>query len=329
MLQQTQVATVIPYYEKFLARCGDVVALADASETEVMSLWAGLGYYSRARNLHKCAQQVRDRFNGQFPTDMDDLVSLPGIGESTAAAIAVFAFGQRQSILDGNVKRVFTRYFGIDGVLEQNATINQLWALADEHLPRTNPVAYTQGLMDLGATCCTRTKPRCDQCPVASTCVALADNRVSELPVRRKKKPIPERDATMLVFCCATGSDCQVLVQQRPATGIWGGLMSLPESTASADAPPDQLLRGAGHGLMAGDATQELSEWRDDCTLRTRLDPIAHAFTHYRLKIYPVVFDVRNPGRLAQGQWLGKDNVDTAPLPAPVKKLIQTVLELP
>jgi A/G-specific adenine glycosylase len=323
MLQQTQVATVIPYYENFLSRYSDVVALANAPTQDVMSLWAGLGYYSRARNLHKCAQQVRDRFNGEFPADMDDLISLPGIGESTAAAIAVFAFGQRQAIMDGNVKRVFARQFGVQDEIEKSATINQLWDLADKHLPGSNAVGYTQGLMDLGATCCTRSKPNCEFCPVSASCVALATDKVSSLPVRRKKKPVPQRETTMLVFCRLVGGKCEVFVEPRPQSGIWAGLFSLPESTADAKASLDSLLHGAqlDRTLNDGATADTLG-----CSVTARLAPIAHAFTHYRLNINPVVLMATNSKGLSGGQWLGAKKVSTAALPAPVKKLIQAVL---
>jgi len=323
MLQQTQVATVIPYYENFLARYKDVVALANAPEQDVMSLWAGLGYYSRARNLHKCAQQVRDRFGGEFPGDMDNLISLPGIGESTAAAISVFAFGQRQAIMDGNVKRVFARQFGVDGVLEQSATINQLWELADNHLPHTDPVAYTQGLMDLGATCCTRTKSKCSLCPVSSSCVALDTDRVGSLPVRRKKKPVPQRETTMLVLCRQPGAQREVFVQPRPETGIWAGLLSLPESTADPDAQVDSLLRGAQLDRLLNDGADNDGS---GYTVQARLAPIAHAFSHYRLNINPVVILAAQTNHFAGGHWLTTDKVNSAALPAPVKKLIQAVL---
>ena len=187
MLQQTQVATVIPYYERFLARFPDVAALAAAAQEDVMPYWAGLGYYARARNLHRCAQEIARDWQGRFPPTAEAIATLPGIGCSTAAAIAAFAYGERSPILDGNVKRVFTRHFGIAGDPSKREVEQRLWALADtqvEVAPDLDMAAYTQGLMDLGATLCTRGKPACDKCPVADTCVARREGRQAELPTR-------------------------------------------------------------------------------------------------------------------------------------------------
>lgn len=226
MLQQTQVQTVIPYYARFLASFPTVAALASAPLEDVLTLWAGLGYYARARNLHACARTVVSEYGGQFPADPEILTTLPGIGRSTAAAIAVFAFKQRAAILDGNVKRVFCRVFGIDGIPATTAVDKSLWLLADTLLPKKDVGAYTQGLMDLGATCCTRSKPRCDSCPMKSFCAALATNRVSELPHRKTKGKLPVRTARVWLI----RDDDHVWLERRQACGIWGGLLSLPDA---------------------------------------------------------------------------------------------------
>ena len=225
MLQQTQVTTVIPYYQRFIARFPTVEALATASSDAVMAHWSGLGYYARARNLQRCAQIVMADYAGIFPADPAQLAALPGIGRSTAAAIAVFAYGTRAAIMDGNVKRVFCRVWGIDGYPGEKKIEQILWEYANAALPQTEIEAYTQGLMDLGATLCTRQKPLCSACPLASRCVALASNRVLELPTRKLPKKRPEKHTTLLLLT----ENNQVLLVQRPPSGIWGGLLSLPE----------------------------------------------------------------------------------------------------
>ena len=238
MLQQTQVATVIPYYARFLEKFPDVSALAAAPSEEVMSLWAGLGYYTRARNLHRCAQTVVSEHGALFPSDTEQLSALPGIGPSTAAAIAAFAYGARAAILDGNVKRVFCRVFGIEGFPGQASIEKMLWQRASSLLPDKDIESYTQGLMDLGATLCTRNRPQCATCPMQARCVAYATGRTAELPVRKPKKQVPEKSTVMLLV----QHEGEILLEQRPPEGIWGGLLSLPEllrlqeETSSAEA---------------------------------------------------------------------------------------------
>ena len=232
MLQQTQVAAVIPYYTRFLQRFPDVCALASSPSPDVMAAWAGLGYYSRARNLHRCAQAVVERHEGRFPATVDALSALPGIGRSTAAAIAAFAFGERAAILDGNVKRVFARHFGVEGYPGATAVERRLWSIAERELPASGIEGYTQGLMDLGATLCVRVRPRCGDCPVAVTCVAKAQGRTAELPAPRPAKARPVRHATVVIVRDDRGA---LLLETRPPTGIWGGLVSLPEFDAEAD----------------------------------------------------------------------------------------------
>ena len=226
MLQQTQVQTVIPYYARFLERFPTIKDLAKADINDVLTLWAGLGYYARARNLHACAQAITTDYQGQFPNDPEALATLPGIGRSTAAAICAFAFGHRAAILDGNVKRVFCRVFGIEGVPTTSAVDKQLWLLAESLLPKTGIEAYTQGLMDLGATCCSRTKARCDVCPMSGFCNAQQTNRVSELPHRKAKVSLPVRTSKVWLI----RDDDHVWLERRQACGIWGGLLSLPDA---------------------------------------------------------------------------------------------------
>ena len=319
MLQQTQVATVIPYYNKFLGSFPDVVSLADAGSEEVMSHWSGLGYYSRARNLPRCAQQVRDEYGGTFPADTNRLEQLPGIGRSTAAAIAVFAFGQREAIMDGNVKRVFARHFGVNGEIQAAATINSLWSIADRELAVSDPVAYTQGMMDLGATCCTRSSPQCEDCPVSAGCVALKTGRVSELPRRRKRKALQTRRCTMLLVTQGKGPDARIVVFQRPGDGIWPGLLSLPESSLPAQASIAEHLGSlSSEGLINRVADVAAT----DPPGASRLATVQHAFTHFKLQIDPVVVPVQALSLSEPARWLAFSDVADAPLPAPVKKLL-------
>lgn len=311
MLQQTQVATVVPYYHRFLQRFPEVSALAAAPVDEVMALWAGLGYYTRARNLHRCAQAVVERHGGRFPSDVAQLAELPGIGQSTAAAIAAFAYGARAAILDGNVKRVFCRVFGIDGFPGQASVEKHLWQRAAALLPERDIEAYTQGLMDLGATLCTRSRPRCGDCPMQARCVAHATDRTAELPARKPKKVVPQRSTVMLVVL----HEGELLLEQRPPSGIWGGLLSLPELDrlgGRIDGAMEDAVRMALAGFGAVDAIEPLPEF-------------VHAFTHYRLQVTPlkVALAARHAGaaQAAYG-WYDAEAVARAGLPAPVRKLL-------
>ena len=305
MLQQTQVTAVIPYYQRFLVRFPDVASLAAAPSEDVMAHWSGLGYYTRARNLHRCAQRVVAEFGGVFPSDPEVLASLPGIGRSTAAAIAAFAYGARAAILDGNVKRVFCRVFGIDGYPGEKRIEDRLWQRAVALLPEDGIEAYTQGLMDLGATACTRSSPVCQRCPLTQRCVALATSRVRELPVRKPKKVVPEKSTTMLVI--TEGSE--VLLEQRPDSGIWGGLLSLPEVELEADVEAAAARFGIFHG----------SE---------RLQPFSHTFTHFKLHVAPFRMRLAQRTHVAGEDryvWYPGADLADAPLPAPVKKLLLAV----
>jgi A/G-specific adenine glycosylase len=294
MLQQTQVAAVIPYYERFLARFPDFAALAGASEDEVLRLWSGLGYYARGRNLLRAARQVAKV--GRFPDTYEEIHALPGVGPSTAAAIAAFAFGRRAAILDGNVKRVLARRFGVEGDKAQ-------WALAQKLLPARAIETYTQALMDLGATICTRTRPICERCPVARDCVARREDRIAELPAARKRKPLPLKRATWLVLL-HKGS---VLLERRPGTGIWGGLWVFP------DGPEKNAGAFCEKSLSCAVARTQ------------RMPVIEHGFTHFRLNIQPIRCSVKrifpraeSPGRI----WLDVEDAARAAVPAPVRKLL-------
>ena len=307
MLQQTQVRTVIPYYERFMQRFPDVGALADAALDAVLDHWSGLGYYARARNLHKAAGVIRDDFDGVFPDDFDNVCALPGIGPSTAGAILSLAFGQRHAILDGNVKRVLARHRAIGGWPGKTAVGKALWAAAETHTPQQRVGDYTQAIMDLGATVCARSKPLCDACPVSADCVALAESAVEQYPGRKPKKARPLRSTTMVLAV----NDGAVYLEKRPPAGIWGGLWSLPE-----------LENG------------EVAEW-----CRDRLDAIQgeivswgvlrHSFSHYDLDIQPVVVHIDDASRrVADGPDATWHRLDAAPpggIAAPVQKLIDSL----
>ncbi|NJD26585.1 MAG: A/G-specific adenine glycosylase [Betaproteobacteria bacterium] len=304
MLQQTQVTTVIPYYARFLARFPDIAALAAAPLEEVIALWAGLGYYARARNLHRCAREVVAVHAGKFPETASALAALPGIGRSTAAAIAAFAFGERAAILDGNVKRVLCRHFAIEGFPGQAAIHAALWDLAESLLPARDIAAYTQGLMDLGATLCTRSRPDCAACPLATSCIALAEGRQTELPARRPRPAIPVRRATFVLI----SDGARLLLERRPPSGIWGGLLVPPEGE------PGAVL--ARLGLAAEQEPEPLA-------------PLRHAFTHFRLTLEPVLcrVTVGTACREAGTEWVRIADIAGAGVPAPVQKLVRRLAE--
>lgn len=321
MLQQTQVAAVLGYYARFLERFPTLRDLAEAPSEDVMAQWSGLGYYTRARNLHKCAQRVMAEYGGVFPSDPQLLADLPGIGRSTAAAISAFSSGTRAAIMDGNVKRVFARVFGIDAYPGEKRVEEAMWRRAEALLPDTgNGIeAYTQGLMDLGATLCTRSNPDCGRCPLQARCVAYATGRTKDLPVRKPKKTSPEKHATMLMII----DGGQVLLEQRPGTGIWGGLLSLPELD--------------GH-VLAADASGRREQDRDavaravarfgDIESQQHLLPITHVFTHYKLHIVPCRIALARRLDVAGESghvWYDGARIADAPLPAPVKKLLLDV----
>lgn len=304
MLQQTQVATVLPYYLRFLEVFPDVHRLAASPVERVLELWAGLGYYARARNLHACAQRVMTQFKGEFPTTAADLLSLPGIGRSTAAAIAAFSSGERAAILDGNVKRVLSRYFALEDVPGLAATERRLWALADGLLPEGemagHMAAYTQGLMDLGATVCTRSNPRCKECPLGGECVARASARQDELPRSKPGRVLKERVITYTLVLDRGA----VLLERRAPSGIWGGLLVPPEGE------PGVVAARLGWALTQGEPQPELR----------------HAFTHFRLLLRPVLCrPVTRPWAVQSPDWVWLDlgQVEDAALPTPIRKLLR------
>jgi len=308
MLQQTQVAAVIPYYERFLARFPTLAALAHAPLDDVLALWSGLGYYSRARNLHRAAQMIVDGHDGRFPETLDAVMALPGIGRSTAAAILVFAFDQRSAILDGNVKRVLARVRGIAGYPGEAAVAAQLWREAEALLPKSGLRQYTQGLMDLGATVCTRRNPHCNDCPVKRMCIAQQTDQVAALPTPKLRKALPQRRTLMLVLQRAG----EILLEKRPATGVWGGLWCFPEEEAGADVVAACARR---YG-----AEVELSE---------PLATIAHGFTHFKLDILPQPVVVaawpqraEEPGCL----WISPDDALRAAVPKPVRDILELLI---
>jgi A/G-specific adenine glycosylase len=320
MLQQTQVAAVIPYYQRFLNRFPDVQALAAAPAEEVMSHWSGLGYYTRARNLHRCAQRVVEQYDGVFPSDPGLLAELPGIGRSTAAAISAFAYGTRAAILDGNVKRVFCRVFGVEGYPGAKPVEDLLWKRAVALLPHEGVESYTQGLMDLGATLCMRSRPACERCPLADRCVARATGRTHLLPERKPKKAIPEKSTTMMIVADTE----HVLLEQRPDSGIWGGLLTLPEIPVLE--PADLASNEIEAALCAAVGPYGAFDKYE------RLQPFTHVFTHFKLHVLP--YQVRLAKRNAfagQGShvWYPVGRLADAPLPAPVKKLLLAIFREP
>lgn len=290
MLQQTQVAAVIGYYDKFMRRFPNIHALSQASQDEVLQHWSGLGYYSRARNLHNAAQKIVDDFYGEFPEKFDDILSLSGIGKSTAAAISTFAFNRPMPILDGNVKRVFARHFLIEGWPGTPKIEQQMWEIAHRENPAEDAIAYTQGLMDLGATLCTRSKPKCDACPLQAGCMAYAKNLVQKLPTPKPRKALPERECVMLVYMNAN----EVMLEKRANSGIWGGLWSFPEVE---EIPKDAQL----------------------------LPALAHTFTHFKLHIQPVLISGKTQAFAPNTLWLALDEAIQGAIPTPVRKILQQV----
>lgn len=306
MLQQTQVATVIPYFTRFIAALPDLPALAAAKLDAVLALWSGLGYYARARHLHAATQICMREHGGELPRDFDALLALPGIGRSTAGAILALAHDLPYPILDGNVRRLLCRHRGVRGWPGSAATQTELWAIAQDALPKSRIANYTQALMDLGAGVCTPRSPQCDACPLRGDCVALRDDAVAALPERRRGKPTPSRAVCMLLVRSADG---RILLQRRPPTGVWAGLWSLPEAQDCADA----LAWLTRHARVAASSLE--------------LPAITHVFSHFRLRIQPLLWrdalvkaGVRDNDDL---RWQALDALHDLGLPAPVRKLLQ------
>ncbi len=303
MLQQTQVTTVIPYFQRFTQRFNNVHALAAAPIDEILHLWTGLGYYARARNLHKCAQIISQKYHGIFPPSINELNALPGIGRSTAGAIASISMHIRAPILDGNVKRVLTRYFAIAGAPNLKQVENQLWRLSEQLLPTDNLPIYTQAIMDLGATICTRSKPNCTICPQEQSCIAHAQGTPEAYPTPKPKKHKPNKQTYMLLL----QANGQLLLEKRPDKGIWGGLWSLPEIPKTDELPN-----------FNAENTQLLPTFK-------------HSFTHYHLHISPLLINLKQQAvpeflQLAEKQydWYYPQTNNLIGLPQPVAKLLRT-----
>ena len=313
MLQQTQVATVIPYYEKFMARFPSVRALAAADLDEVLHHWTGLGYYARGRNLHKAAQRVMEEHDGEMPLNVASLEALPGIGRSTAGAIAAIAAGVRAPILDGNVKRVLARFHAVAGYPGESAVSKILWHRADSHTPATRVADYTQAIMDLGATLCVRSNPGCGDCPVAAHCEALAANAIDQYPGKKAKKEKPVRRARIFVVHDGNGA---CLVEQRPADGVWGGLWTPPERPADTSA----------EGFIVEFGLRSLQ------TSPAYIAPVfRHTFTHFHLDIEPVYIEVAEPAHSIRERddvrWYSAGSNEPLGLSAPAVKLIASLSE--
>ena len=307
MLQQTQVATVIPYFERFMTRFPTVKALAKADEDSVLHLWTGLGYYARARNLHKTASIICAQYNDVFPDSIEALTALPGIGQSTAGGIIASTMNKRAVILDGNVKRVLCRYHCVEGWPDQASTNRQLWNIAEQYTPEKNCGEYNQAMMDLGATLCGRSKPSCNICPLNASCQAYLSDRTKEFPHKKPKKKLPVKTTSMLILQSSNAK--QVLLEKRPSLGIWGGLWSFPE--IPIDHSPDSFIQQNNLKQIG-----EAESWQ----------PVRHTFSHFHLEIAPLLITLKQPQHaiMESGRWHWYDLKNPAELglAAPVKKLL-------
>jgi A/G-specific adenine glycosylase len=305
MLQQTQVNTVIPYFERFIQNFPDIDTLAHASNDEVMLHWAGLGYYSRARNLHQAAQIILQDHDGKFPEEYEQVLALPGIGPSTAGAILAQALGQRHAILDGNVKRVLARHEAISGWPGQTPVAKQLWLSAERYTPQEEIVDYTQAIMDLGATVCTRSSPECTRCPLAEDCKAYQVDRVDEFPGKKARKKIPVRTKRLLIIRNQHG---HYLMEKRPPSGIWGGLWSLPELELE-DSVDEAVMQ---NWQLTADEYKDLPVFR-------------HTFSHFHLDITPCEVNVSHvsQGIADDGRFQWQSDIQQLALAAPVSAIFQ------
>ena len=308
MLQQTQVATVIPYFRSFMQRFPTVQALADAPADEVLHQWTGLGYYARARNLHQAARIIRDRHGGRFPRELEAVQALPGIGRSTAGAILALVAGQRHPILDGNVKRVLARHAAVPGWPGDKRVEQRLWTLAEAHTPQTRVADYTQAIMDLGATLCTRSRPRCGECPVAADCAARKLGQQAKFPAPKPRKVMPVRRTRMLLLLAEGG----VFLERRPPAGIWGGLWGFPELAVDADI-------AAWCRQRFGAAPRSVRE----------RESLRHSFSHFHLDIEPVEVRLGAAASVQEGEsrWQPLGRPLRVGLAAPVKKLLDRLDE--
>jgi len=308
MLQQTQVATVIPYFNTFIEKFPDIESLANAPVDEVLYLWSGLGYYARARNLHKTAQLIAAR--GRFPDTLDELTALPGIGLSTAGAILSIAFKKSHPILDGNVKRVLTRFRAVSGWPGNSVVNKELWAISAKLTPIDRVADYTQAMMDLGATVCTRSKPACENCPLNTECLARRENNVSAYPTPKPSKTLPVKRVTLLLL---SNADKRILLEKRPPTGIWGGLWSLPEFDSITEAHDWCLVRNI-HVI-------------DQQALATR----RHTFSHYHLDYTPLLIQSDNPINFVMEAdrtvWYKTEQLNRLGLAAPIKQLLNNLIK--
>jgi A/G-specific adenine glycosylase len=308
MLQQTQVTTVIPYYERFMQRFPDVGTLAAAPLDDVLHLWSGLGYYARARNLHRAAARIAEEHGGRFPGSFDEVAHLPGIGRSTAGAILALSCGERFPILDGNVRRVLSRHFGVEGSTSDRAVLQRLWDLSDECTPTEHVGTYTQAVMDLGATVCVRRNPLCATCPISQKCVARSSGRQHELP---SPKPARKRTLRQVFMLAAVRDDGGVLLERRPERGVWGGLWCLPEFDSVTEAADYARRKLNGSGARP-----------------VPLAPVEHAFTHFDLVITPLLAHCSGSAPApdpAQSQWYRAREPARLGLPAPIRLLLENL----
>ncbi|WP_154124506.1 A/G-specific adenine glycosylase [Grimontia hollisae] len=313
MLQQTQVATVIPYFERFMTRFPTVVDLAHAELDEVLHLWTGLGYYARARNLHKAAQKIAADYNGEFPTTIEDVMALPGVGRSTAGAVLSLSLGQHHPILDGNVKRTLSRHFAVEGWPGKKPVENRLWELAEENTPAEGVQRYNQAMMDMGAMICTRSKPKCYLCPVNHSCEANAMSRQSDFPGKKPKKTLPEKETCFVLFQYRD----QIWLEQRPPAGLWGGLWCLPETSEQTAAS----FVASKLAASSFETPEHLTAFR-------------HTFSHFHLDIVPIRVKLHHkPDNIGangimegnRGLWYNLNKPAKVGLAAPVQKLLESL----
>jgi A/G-specific adenine glycosylase len=306
MLQQTQVVTVIPYFERFMKRFPDVQTLADASLDEVLHYWTGLGYYARARNLHKTAKIITKEYQGNFPLLFNEIINLPGIGRSTAGAILSLSYDKCFPILDGNVKRVLTRYHGIKGWPGEKKVENKLWSLAELHIPAKSTKQYTQAIMDLGATVCTRHNPDCCTCPLTLTCFARTIGKQQDFPEKKPKVTMPKHDT---VFAIMENDNGEILLEQRPSSGIWGGLWCFPEF--SSDLRIEKMIK---------------KKYGFNIKQRKEYKPIKYTFTHFYLTIKPIHIKLQKYKNKEYDTkaltWVSPKTNPSLGLPAPVLSML-------
>ena len=311
MLQQTQVTTVLTYYKKFIKRFPNIDILANAEEEKVLELWSGLGYYARARNLHKTAIEISKNYDAKFPSSFDRLLSLPGIGRSTAGAISAFAFKKKKPILDGNVKRVFTRYLGIKEWAGKLSVEKELWEIATRNLPKTNKHihTYTQALMDLGATICKRTHPLCNNCPLQSQCISFKKNLTKSIPASKPKKNLPTNEIYLLII----NSKDSYLFEKKPSKGIWAGLWSMPEL---------ENFKNTANWIK-----ENLNE---DNYKMMEIGKHKTSFTHYKLNIHfqYILLNSSKTLKIEKNKWIKKGNLKNAALPSPIKKILNTLKDV-